>query len=105
MNEIEKVSIELKCQPSYLMLYINTRQPILLVVKIQQRWLQGVLDDAGVDSSSYEIVDCMYDKDSGVAAIAVYDKFTEETYISYAGTNYKADGHKDIICRCCNWYQ
>ena len=57
----------------------------------------GVLDDAGVDSSSYEIVDCMYDKDSGVAAIAVYDKFTEETYISYAGTNYKADGHKDII--------
>lgn len=46
---------------------------------------------------SVKIVDSMYDKDSGVAAIAVYDKFTEETYISYAGTNYKADGHKDII--------
>lgn len=57
----------------------------------------AVLDDAGVDSSSYEIVDSMYDKDSGVAAIAVKDKLTEETYISYAGTNYKADGHKDII--------
>lgn len=57
----------------------------------------AVLDDAGVDSSSYEIVDSMYDKDSGVAAIAVKDTLTEETYISYAGTNYKADGHKDII--------
>lgn len=59
--------------------------------------VEGVLDKAGVDSSSYEIVDSMYDKDSGVAAIAVYDKYTDETYISYAGTNYKADGHKDII--------
>ena len=57
----------------------------------------GVLDDAGVDSSSYDIVDSMYDPDSGVAAIAVYDKVTKETYISYAGTNMDADGHKDII--------
>ena len=62
----------------------------------------AVLDDAGVDSSSYEIVDSMYDKDSGVAAIAVKDKLTEETYISYAGTNYKADGHKDIIVDAAN---
>ncbi|MBZ2086960.1 hypothetical protein K1I53_04240 [Streptococcus oralis] len=57
----------------------------------------GVLDDAGVDSSSYEIVDKMYDPDSGVAAIAVKDTMTEETYIAYAGTNMKADGHKDPI--------
>lgn len=46
---------------------------------------------------SVKIVDSMYDKDSGVAAIAVEDTLTGETYISYAGTNYKADGHKDII--------
>ena len=46
---------------------------------------------------SLTIVDKMYDKDSGVAAIAVYDKVTEETYISYAGTNMDADGHKDPI--------
>lgn len=59
--------------------------------------VEGVLDKAGVDSSSYEIVDSMYDKDSGVAAIAVKDTMTGETYISYAGTNYNADGHKDII--------
>lgn len=59
--------------------------------------VEGVLDKAGVDSSSYEIVDSMYDKDSGVAAIAVYDELTKETYISYAGTNMDADGHKDII--------
>ena len=56
-----------------------------------------VLKKAGINTKSYEIVDSMYDKDSGVAAIAVKDKLTEETYISYAGTNYKADGHKDII--------
>ena len=58
---------------------------------------KDVLRDAGINTKSYEIVDSMYDKDSGVAAIAVKDKLTEETYISYAGTNYKADGHKDII--------
>ena len=57
----------------------------------------GVLDDAGVDSSSYKIVDSMYDRGSGVAAIAVYDDLTKETYISYAGTNMGADGHKDPI--------
>ena len=59
--------------------------------------VEGVLDKAGVDSSSYEIVDSMYDKDSGVAAIAVKDTKTGETYISYAGTNMDADGHKDPI--------
>lgn len=46
---------------------------------------------------SVKIVDKMYDSDSGVAAIAVYDDLTKETYISYAGTNMDADGHKDII--------
>ena len=55
------------------------------------------LKDAGIDKDSYEIVDSMYDSNSGVAAIAVKDTMTGETYIAYAGTNYKADGHKDII--------
>lgn len=57
----------------------------------------GVLKDAGIDKDSYDIVDKMYDPDSGVAAIAVYDKLTKETYIAYAGTNMDADGHKDPI--------
>ena len=55
------------------------------------------LKDAGIDEDSYEIVDKMYDPDSGVAAIAVKDTKTGETYIAYAGTNMDADGHKDII--------
>jgi len=55
------------------------------------------LKDAGIDGDSYKIVDKMYDPDSGVAAIAVKDTMTGETYISYAGTNMDADGHKDII--------
>ena len=46
---------------------------------------------------SVTIVDKMYDSDSGVAAIAVYDDLTKETYIAYAGTNMEADGHKDPI--------
>lgn len=57
----------------------------------------GVLRDAGIDKDSYKIVDSMYDRGSGVAAIAVYDDLTKETYISYAGTNMGADGHKDPI--------
>ena len=57
--------------------------------------VKDVLRNAGIDR--YEIVDKMYDPDSGVAAIAVYDELTKETYISYAGTNMEADGHKDII--------
>lgn len=58
---------------------------------------KAVLNKAGIDEDSYEIVDSMYDRGSGVAAIAVYDKLTKETYISYAGTNMGADGHKDPI--------
>ena len=58
---------------------------------------KDVLNDAGIHKDSYEIVDKMYDPDSGVAAIAVKDTMTGETYISYAGTNMKADGHKDPI--------
>lgn len=46
---------------------------------------------------SIKIVDSMYDEKSGVAAIAVEDTLTGETYIAYAGTDYEADGHKDII--------
>lgn len=53
------------------------------------------LEDAGINN--VEIVDHMYDKDSGVAAIAVEDTKTGETYIAYAGTNMGADGHKDPI--------
>ncbi len=56
-----------------------------------------VLKKAGINPKSYDIVDSMYDPDSGVAAIAVKDTMTGETYISYAGTNMKADGHKDPI--------
>ena len=55
------------------------------------------LKDAGIDGDSYKIVDKMYDPDSGVAAIAVKDTMTGETYISYVGTNVEADGHKDPI--------
>ena len=55
------------------------------------------LKDAGIAEDSYKIVDSMYDPDSGVAAIAVYDDLTKETYIAYAGTNMDADGHKDPI--------
>ena len=46
---------------------------------------------------SVKIVDKMYDSESGVAAIAVYDDMTKETYIAYAGTNMEADDHKDVI--------
>ena len=58
---------------------------------------KAVLDKAGIAEDSYKIVDKMYDPDSGVAAIAVYDDLTKETYIAYAGTNMDADGHKDPI--------
>ena len=58
---------------------------------------KAVLDKAGINEKSYKIVDSMYDRGSGVAAIAVYDDLTKETYISYAGTNMGADGHKDPI--------
>ncbi|CCW40007.1 FIG01117467: hypothetical protein [Streptococcus agalactiae ILRI005] len=39
----------------------------------------------------------MYDKETGIAAIAVKDKNTGETYIAYAGTNKDADGGTDFI--------
>ena len=42
-------------------------------------------------------VDGYYDSDTGIAAIAVYDEQTKETYIAYAGTNWEADNWKDII--------
>ncbi|KXT83686.1 hypothetical protein STRDD11_01355 [Streptococcus sp. DD11] len=54
------------------------------------------LSEAGY-GGTLEIVDSMYDEKTGVAAIAVYDDDTKETYIAYAGTNYDADGTKDII--------
>ncbi|HGD3809016.1 TPA: hypothetical protein ACIOJB_000139 [Streptococcus agalactiae] len=41
--------------------------------------------------------DAMYDKETGIAAIAVKDKNTGETYIAYAGTNKDADGATDFI--------
>ncbi|WP_230082187.1 SA1320 family protein [Streptococcus uberis] len=42
------------------------------------------------------LVEATYDPDTGVAAIAVKDSQTGETYISYAGTNLDADGLKDV---------
>ncbi len=38
-----------------------------------------------------------YDPATGIAAIAVYDSQTGETYIAYAGTNRDADGMTDIV--------
>ena len=58
----------------------------------------GVLRDAGIDKDSYKIVDSMYDRGSGVAAIAVEDTMTGETYIAYAGTNMEADFFIYIRC-------
>ena len=55
------------------------------------------LKDAGIDGDSYKIVDKMYDPDSGVAAIAVKDTMTGETYISYVGTNVEPDDHTEPI--------
>ncbi|MGT2947600.1 hypothetical protein ACVR0T_10875, partial [Streptococcus chenjunshii] len=42
------------------------------------------------------ITDAMYDEETGVAALAVEDSQTGETYIAYAGTNMKADGMTDV---------
>ena len=47
--------------------------------------------------SGTTFVDANYDSDTGIAAIAVYDEQTKETYIAYAGTNWEADNWKDII--------
>ncbi|HHT7814783.1 TPA: hypothetical protein ACT2IF_002177, partial [Streptococcus suis] len=44
-----------------------------------------------------ELKDYYYDPSTGVAAIAVYDSVTGETYIAYAGTNMDADGSADVI--------
>ncbi|CYV88895.1 SA1320 family protein [Streptococcus suis] len=44
-----------------------------------------------------ELKDYYYDPSTGVAAIAVYDSVTGETYIAYAGTNMGADGSADVI--------
>ncbi|MFC3928411.1 SA1320 family protein [Streptococcus caprae] len=46
--------------------------------------------------SGTHLVDYHYDERLGVAAIAVADDVTGETYIAYAGTNVKADGLKDV---------
>lgn len=48
-------------------------------------------------NKNIEITHAMYDQDTGVAAIAVKDKVTEETYIAFAGTNAGADGWSDIL--------
>ena len=42
------------------------------------------------------IIDATYDSETGVAAIAVKDHVTDETYLAFAGTNYEADTYKDI---------
>lgn len=48
-------------------------------------------------SQNIEVIDAMYDEKTGVAALAVKDQLTGETYLSYAGTNMKADGVKDVL--------
>ncbi len=45
--------------------------------------------------NNLSIVNSSYDSDTGIAAIAVEDSQTGETYIAYAGTNVGADGIKD----------
>ncbi|HGD6756810.1 TPA: hypothetical protein ACIZ9X_001258 [Streptococcus agalactiae] len=50
-----------------------------------------------IDRTDLTYSDGMYDKETGIAAIAVKDKNTGETYIAYAGTNKDADGATDFI--------
>lgn len=50
----------------------------------------------GKDSPDVSLTDSVYDPETGMAAIAVKDSQTGETYISYAGTNPKADFWKDV---------
>lgn len=50
-----------------------------------------------LNDDGLRLVDANYDSDTGIAAIAVYDEQTKETYIAYAGTNWAADNWKDII--------
>ncbi|MBW1571047.1 hypothetical protein H7F43_14055, partial [Streptococcus sp. SPC0] len=49
-----------------------------------------------IDRTDLTYSDGMYDKETGIAAIAVKDKNTGETYIAYAGTNKDAD----VLTRC-----
>lgn len=60
--------------------------------------LENVMSKAKMPlPSGTHLVDYHYDERLGVAAIAVADDVTGETYIAYAGTNAGADGTKDII--------
>ncbi|MBY5021304.1 hypothetical protein NF419_04860 [Streptococcus suis] len=51
---------------------------------------------ADLDDNGLALSDAIYDPATGIAAIAVYDSQTGETYIAYAGTNFDADGWKDV---------
>ncbi|HEL9645008.1 TPA: hypothetical protein U0K67_001227 [Streptococcus suis] len=52
--------------------------------------------DKKLANDKLRLIDATYDPSTGVAAIAVYDSQTDETYIAYAGTNFEADGLKDV---------
>ncbi|HEL9645006.1 TPA: hypothetical protein U0K67_001225 [Streptococcus suis] len=54
---------------------------------------EAIADDLAADGLT--LSHAQYDPSTGVAAIAVYDSQTDETYIAYAGTNFEADGLKD----------
>ena len=77
-------------------MFMSMKKIILFgILRIHLKTTEKLIKESYGDS--VKIVDKMYDSDSGVAAIAVYDDLTKETYISYAGTNMGADGHKDPI--------
>ena len=98
MNEIEKSNRRVEMSAALSDAVYDYEKAYTGVIKGDPETVaQDALRDAGIDKDSYKIVDSMYDPNSGVAAIAVYDKLTKETYISYAGTNMGADGHKDPI--------
>lgn len=72
---------------------IDSRSEESYIVKLEEIMSKS---DAPLPSGTH-LVDYHYDERLGVAAIAVSDDVTGETYIAYAGTNAGADGTKDII--------
>ena len=95
MNQIEKTNrrVEVSAQISDVVYTVENNYTANLPDPLANA--RKELNDAGI--YDVDIVDYMYDKDSGVAAIAVEDTKTGETYIAYAGTNMGANGHKDPI--------
>ena len=61
-----------------------------------QKQIQTEAIKAANNFKDATIIDATYDSETGVAAIAVKDQVTDETYLAFAGTNYEADTYKDI---------